>query len=98
MNKIPKKKAKNQNALKHGVYSLAVMLAGEKIGDYEALLAAHYAEWVPDGVTEQYLVNDLCKLRWKKLRMEQYDQIRLQQRKDQIRRKNDANKLSLSET
>jgi hypothetical protein len=46
MNKMPKKKAKNQNALKHGVYSLAVMLPGEKIGDYEALLAAHYAEWV----------------------------------------------------
>jgi hypothetical protein len=89
---MSKKKDKKQNALKHGIYSRQVMLPGEKIGDYEALLAAHYDEWVPDGVTEQYLVDDLCKLRWKKLRMEQYDQIRLQQRIDQIRMANDASK------
>jgi hypothetical protein len=66
MSKMPKKKAKNQNTLKHGIYSRQVMLPGEKIRDYEALHQDHFDEWVPDGVTEQYLVDELCKLRWKK--------------------------------
>ena len=91
---MSKKREKNQNALKHGAYSRAVMLPGEKLKDYEALRAAHYDEWVPDGVTEKYLVDDLCKLRWKKLRMDQYDQIRLKQRIDQIDIQNDANKIT----
>jgi len=86
---MPKKKAKN----KHGVYSSKVLLPGEKQADYEALRQSYFDEWVPDGVTEQYLVDDLCKLRWKKLRLERYDQVCLQQRKDKILLENNANKL-----
>jgi hypothetical protein len=89
MSKMPKKKAKN----KHGVYSSKVLLPGEKQADYEALRQSYFDEWVPDGVTEQYLVDDLCKLRWKKLRLERYDQVCLQQRKDKILLENNANKL-----
>jgi hypothetical protein len=88
MSKMPKKKAK-----KHGVYSSEVLLPGEKQADYEALRQSFFDEWVPDGVTEQYLVDDLCKFRWKKLRLERYDQVCLQQRKDKILQENNANKL-----
>ena len=90
---MPKKKAKNKNTMQHGVYSSKVLLPGEKKADYEALRQAYFNEWVPDGVTEQDLVDDLCKLRWKKLRLERYDQVCLQQRKDKIVVENDANKL-----
>jgi hypothetical protein len=85
MSKMSKKTAKNQNAVKHGVYSREVMLPGERIGDYEALRQVHYDEWAPDGVTERYSVDDLFVLRWKKLRLDQYDQIRLRQRETQFR-------------
>jgi hypothetical protein len=66
MSKISKRIAKKQNALKHGVYSREVMLPGEKLSDYEALRAAHYDEFAPDGVMEECLVDELVNLRWKK--------------------------------
>jgi hypothetical protein len=90
---MPRKKTKNKNALQHGVYSSTVLLPGERRSDYEALRQSYFDEWVPDGVSEQCLVEDLCKLRWKKQRLDQYDQIRLQQRKDMIREENNADKL-----
>jgi hypothetical protein len=86
-----KKKDKNQNALKHGAYSRKDMSPGEKIRDYESLREALHDEWAPEGVTEQCLVDDLCKLRWKKRRMDQYDQIRLGQRHAQFCRRNYVN-------
>ena len=92
MKKVSKRIAKKQNALKHGVYSSEVMLPGEKRSDYEALRAAHYDEWAPDGVIEECLVDELFMMRWKKRRMDQYDQIRLQQRFAQIHQKNEANR------
>src|SRR5450759_3196628 len=93
MSKMSKKKTKNQNAMQHGIYSTVVLLPGEKQADYEALRQSCFDEWVPDGVTEHYLVDDLCTLRWKKLRLERYDQVCLQQRKDKILLENNANKL-----
>jgi hypothetical protein len=92
MGNMSKKNEKKQNALKHGVYSREAMLPGEKFGDYEALRAAHREEWVPDGVIEEYLVDELVALLWKKQRMNRYDQIRLQQRVAQIHFENDVNR------
>jgi hypothetical protein len=89
--KCRKKKDKNQSALKHGAYSREDMLPGEKLRDYEAMREAHYEDWAPDGVTEQYLVDDLCKLRWKKQRMDRYDQICLRQRHAEFRKQNNVN-------
>ncbi len=83
-----KKQAKNQNAFQHGVYSRNVLLPGEKRADYEAMRQAHFEEYVPDGVTELCLVDKLCKLRWKEQRLDRYNQICLQQRKDRIREEN----------
>jgi hypothetical protein len=88
---MAKKKDNNQNALKHGAYSRKDMLPGEKFRDYEALRVAHHDEWAPEGVTEQCLVDDLCKLRWRKRRMDQYDQIRLRQRHAQVCKRNFVN-------
>ena len=92
MSKISKGIAKKQNALKHGVYSREVMLPGEKWSDYEALRTAHYDEFMPEGVIEECLVDELFKLRWRKRRMDQYDQIRLRQRAAQLHEKNDMSR------
>jgi hypothetical protein len=93
---MTKKKDKKQNALKHGAYSRELMLPGEKIADYEKLRQAHYDEWVPEGVTEEYLVDDLAALRWKKRRMAQYDQVCLRQRHAKVRDDNEANRIRVN--
>lgn len=87
-----KKIDKKRNAMKHGVYSREVMLPGEKRSDYDALRAAYYDEWAPDGVIEECLVDELLMMLWKKRRMNQYDQIRLQQRVAQIHQENEVNR------
>ena len=92
MSKISNRIAKKQNALKHGVYSREVMLPGEKWSDYEALRNAHYDEFMPEGVIEECLVDELFKLRWRKRRMDQYDQIRLRQRAAQLQENNDMSR------
>ena len=92
MKKISKKSAKKQHAMKHGAYSREAMLPGEKWSDYEALRAAHYDELAPDGIIEECLVDDLITLRWKKRRMDQYDQIRLKQRFARIHKANERNR------
>jgi hypothetical protein len=92
MSKISNRIAKKQNALKHGVYSREVMLPGEKWSDYEALRNAHYDEFMPDGVMEECLVDELFKLRWRKRRMDQYDQIRLRQRAAHLQENNDMSR------
>jgi hypothetical protein len=89
---MAQKKDKRHNALKHGLYSHEVMLPGEKLEDYEALCEATYDELTPEGVTEQSLVDNLCVLNWKKRRMEQYDQICLQQRAAQFDQNNEYNR------
>jgi hypothetical protein len=87
---MTKKKDKKLNSLKHGAFSRELMLPGERIADYEELLQAHYDEWVPEGVTELCLVDELTALRWKKRRMAQYDQILLRQRNAQVRQNNEV--------
>lgn len=87
-----KKKDKKQNSLKHGVYSREPMLPGEKIRDYEALSAELNEEWAPEGVTEQGLVDRLVALYWRKQRLDRYEHSKLQQRVDEIQRKNEVNR------
>jgi hypothetical protein len=66
------------------------MLPGERIADYEELRQAHYDEWLPEGITELCVVDELTALRWKKRRMAQYDQILLRQRNTKIRENNEV--------
>ncbi|MDO9299471.1 hypothetical protein [Bradyrhizobium sp.] len=92
MSKKSKRIDKKRNAMKHGVYSREVLLPGEKRSDYEAMRTAHYDEWTPEGITEECLVDGLIDKRWKKRRMDQYNQVRLQQRVAQTVLKNDVNR------
>jgi hypothetical protein len=79
---------KKHNALKHGASAKEVMLWSERYKDYEALRDGLYQEFSPSGSTEEYLVQTLLNLRWRKRRLECYEQIVIQQRLDNIREEN----------
>lgn len=83
---------KTKNALKHGVYSREPMLPGEKIRDYAALAAELDQEWTPDGPTEQGLVDRLLSLKWRRQRLDRYEQIRMRQEIDAFDEKNEINR------
>jgi len=84
----PRKRAEKKNSLKHGVYSREVMLPGENIRGYEALVGELIEEWAPDGMTERSLVDRLVGLLWRRQRLERYEQSKLQQRVKAIRQHN----------
>jgi hypothetical protein len=76
------------NALKHGVYSKKVLLWGEKYEDYESLRAGAVKEYYPDGPSEEYLVDWLVELLWRRRRAVRYDEIKLKNRLTGIRTNN----------
>nr|VFK11518.1 MAG: hypothetical protein BECKLPF1236A_GA0070988_1005614 [Candidatus Kentron sp. LPFa]VFK27686.1 MAG: hypothetical protein BECKLPF1236C_GA0070990_1005014 [Candidatus Kentron sp. LPFa] len=57
------------NAMKHGVLSKLVVLPHEDSGEFADLLAALVEEYQPNGQTEQYLVEDLAGIMWRKRRI-----------------------------
>jgi hypothetical protein len=65
------------------------MLWREKYKDYEALRDGLYQEFSPSGSTEEYLVQTLLDLRWRRRRLECYEQIVIQQRLDRVREENE---------
>jgi hypothetical protein len=65
------------------------MLWSERYEDYEALRAGLYEEFTPSGSTEEYLVRTLLDLRWRRRRLECYEQIVIQQRLDKVREENE---------
>src|ERR1700694_2172059 len=83
--------SKKRNALKHGANAKEVMLWSERYEDYESLRAELCLEFSPSGSTEEYLVRTLLDLRWRRRRLDCYEQITLQKRLDKIR---DANQTS----
>ena len=80
---------KKRNALKHGANATEVMLWSERYQDYEALRDALYREFTPSGSTEEYLVQTLLNLRWRRRRLECHEQIVIQQRLDKIHEANE---------
>ncbi|SHH64344.1 hypothetical protein [Bradyrhizobium erythrophlei] len=80
---------KKRNALKHGANATEVMLWSERYEDYEALRDGLYQEFTPSGSTEEYLVQKLLDLRWRRRRLECHEQIVIQQRLDRVRAKNE---------
>jgi hypothetical protein len=84
----PKKRAKKNNATKHGVYSREVMLPGENIRSYRAFAAEFVEEWAPEGPTERSLVDRLVELHWRRQRLERYEHSKLQIRANQFRQHN----------
>jgi hypothetical protein len=57
------------NALRHGVLSRYTVLPWEDADEYEAVLAALVAEHVPQGPTEEHLVEELAGILWRKRRL-----------------------------
>jgi hypothetical protein len=88
----PPRRAKKPNALKHGVYSREIMLPGESLRGYDALVAELNQEWVPEGPTEQGLVDRLVGLYWRRQRLDRYERSKLKQRVEQIREYNEVNR------
>ncbi len=76
---------KKRNALKHGANATEVMLWSERYEDYEQLRAELYLEFSPSGSTEEYLVRTLLDLRWRRRRLDCYDQITMQKELNEIR-------------
>src|SRR5664280_1830368 len=62
------------------LYSREVMLPGENIRGYEALVAELVEEWAPEGPTERGLVDRLVGLLWRRQRLERYEHSQLRQR------------------
>jgi hypothetical protein len=84
--------SKKRNALKHGANAKEVMLWSEKYEDYESLRADLYLEFNPSGSTEEYLVRALLDLRWRRRRLDCYDQITIQKRLNEIREENETSR------
>ena len=57
------------NALRHGVLSRYTVLPWEDADEYEAVLAALVAEHVPQGPTEEHLVEEIAGILWRKRRL-----------------------------
>src|SRR5215475_6040012 len=57
------------NALRHGVLSRYTVLPWEDADEYEKLLAALAAEHVPQGPTEEHLVEEVAGILWRKRRL-----------------------------
>jgi hypothetical protein len=81
---------KKRNALKHGANAKEVMLGSERYKDYESLRADLDLEFAPNGSTEEYLVKSLADLRWRRRRLDRYDQIIIQKQLNEIRKENEA--------
>ncbi len=61
--------SKQSNALLHGVYSQDMVLPGERVEDFEALLDGIRADVAPQGTIEEGVVVDLVLLHWRKRRI-----------------------------
>jgi hypothetical protein len=57
------------NALRHGVLSRYTVLPWEDAGEYQTLVAALVAEHMPQGPTEEHLVEELAGVLWRKRRL-----------------------------
>ncbi len=83
---------KKHNALKHGANAKEVMLWSERYEDYESLRAELFLEFSPSGSTEEYLVRTLLDLRWRRRRLDCYDQIIIQKQLNEIREENETSR------
>jgi hypothetical protein len=63
------KAAVAKNALKHGLLSQRLILAGEDAQDYEALLAGLMRSVAPEGMLEQVLVEKVAVALWRQKRL-----------------------------
>ena len=63
------KQRRKPNAMKHGANAKVVLLWGERFEDYESLQVGFFKEYYPDGPSEEYLVQALVDLVWRRRRV-----------------------------
>jgi hypothetical protein len=71
------RKCKRPNALKHGLFSDAVLIPGEDSGQYMQLHAELMDEYKPAGPTLRDEVIELANLMWKRRRLRKFMQTKL---------------------
>jgi hypothetical protein len=81
--------SKKRNALKRGANVDEVMLWDEKYKDYESLRTGLNQEYTPDGSTEEYLVQTILDLLWRRRRLDRHGRITTQKRLNEIFEAND---------
>ena len=59
----------SKNAIKHGIYSTAMLLKSESRSDYDLLLNGFSEYFKPVGMFEEYLVEKLVVLSWRHRRL-----------------------------
>jgi len=74
---VPGRKCKRPNALKHGVFSDAVLIPGEDSNEYKQFRAELMDEWNPAGPTLRNEVIELANLMWKRRRLKKFIQTKL---------------------
>jgi hypothetical protein len=74
---VPGRKRKRPNALKHGLFSDAVLIPGEDSGQYMQLLDEMMDEYKPVGPTLRDEVIELANLMWKRRRLRKFMQTKL---------------------
>jgi len=74
---VRSRKCKRPNALKHGIFSDAVLIPGEDSDEYKQLLADLMDEWKPAGPTLRDEVIELANLMWKRRRLRKFIQTKL---------------------
>ena len=84
--------SKKRNALKHRAHAVEVMLWSEKYEDYEALRAGVYQEYAPAGSSEEYQVQTLVDLLWRRRRLDFHERIILQKRLSKLREDNERSR------
>jgi hypothetical protein len=80
------------NAFKHGVFANEVMLWGEEEKHFQSRLASLYDEWFPNACTEEYQVQTLASLIWRRGRLNQYLKYQMEKELSQTRENNETNK------
>jgi hypothetical protein len=83
-------KSRRENALKHGAFSKQTLLWGETQEEYDAFRVAVYAEWQPEGPSEEQLAESLLNLLWRARRYRRREQMQDQKKLDAIRQRNEV--------
>lgn len=72
------KERSKHNALKHGIFSSAVVLKGESRAEYESLLSGLQETFQPEGTLEEALVKKLAMTLWRHNRLIQAETAEIQ--------------------
>jgi len=70
-----------------------IILWGETAKDFEGLRAALHEEWSPEGPTEEYEVETLTGLMWRRQRLDFYEKLKIRNRVIEVRQNNERSRF-----